>query len=154
MKIWFIDGKIDKEDFQLCQNFFLFEELKIVGDNQWILCAIFQYDCRLMVYIIQFVGGERQTLDTMGNNFYTESFLEVNRFFRSSFICYLIVVMNDEFWRVILGFDKISISIGGMWNFGSSIELEEFDIDEFDRLISDYDISLPNGERCYQLFGD
>lgn len=54
MKIWFIDGKIDKEDFQLCQNFFLFEELKIVGDNQWILCAIFQYDCRLMVYIIQF----------------------------------------------------------------------------------------------------
>lgn len=154
MKIWFIDGKIDKEDFQLCQNFFLFEELKIVGDNQWILCAIFQYDCRLMVYIIQFVGGERQTLDTMGNNFYTESFLEVNRFFRSSFICYLIVVMNDEFWRVILGFDKISISIGGMWNFGSSIKLEEFDIDEFDRLISDYDISLPNGERCYQLFGD
>lgn len=154
MKIWFIDGKIDKEGFQLCQNFFLFEELKIVGDNQWILCAIFQYDCRLMVYIIQFVGGERQTLDTMGNNFYTESFLEVNRFFRSSFICYLIVVMNDEFWRVILGFDKISISIGGMWNFGSSIELEEFDIDEFDRLISDYDISLPNGERCYQLFGD
>lgn len=154
MKIWFIDGKIDKEDFQLCQNFFLFEELKIVGDNQWILCAIFQYDCRLMVYIIQFVGGERQTLDTMGNNFYTESFLTVNRFFRSSFICYLIVVMNDEFWRVILGFDKISISIGGMWNFGSSIELEEFDIDEFDRLISDYDISLPNGERCYQLFGD
>lgn len=154
MKIWFIDGKIDKEDFQLCQNFFLFEELKIVGDNQWILCAIFQYDCRLMVYIIQFEGGERQTLDTMGNNFYTESFLTVNRFFRSSFICYLIVVMNDEFWRVILGFDKISISIGGMWNFGSSIELEEFDIDEFDRLISDYDISLPNGERCYQLFGD
>lgn len=154
MKIWFIDGKIDKEGFQLCQNFFLFEELKIVGDNQWILCAIFQYDCRLMVYIIQFVGGERQTLDTMGNNFYTESFLTVNRFFRSSFICYLIVVMNDEFWRVILGFDKISISIGGMWNFGSSIELEEFDIDEFDRLISDYDISLPNGERCYQLFGD
>lgn len=154
MKIWFIDGKIDKEDFQLCQNFFLFEELKIVGDNQWILCAIFQYDCRLMVYIIQFVGGERQTLDTMGNNFYTKSFLTVNRFFRSSFICYLIVVMNDEFWRVILGFDKISISIGGMWNFGSSIELEEFDIDEFDRLISDYDISLPNGERCYQLFGD
>lgn len=154
MKIWFIDGKIDKEDFQLCQNFFLFEELKIVGDNQWILCAIFQYDCRLMVYIIQFVGGERQTLDTMGNNFYTKSFLTVNRFFRSSFICYLIVVMNDEFWRVILGFDKISISIGGMWNFGSSIKLEEFDIDEFDRLISDYDISLPNGERCYQLFGD
>lgn len=154
MKIWFIDGKIDKEDFQLCQNFFLFEELKVVGDNRWILCAIFRYDCRLMVYIIQFVGGERQTLDTMGNNFYTESFLEVNRFFRSSFICYLIVVMNDEFWRVILGFDKISISIGGMWNFGSSIELEEFDIDEFDRLISDYDISLPNGERCYQLFGD
>lgn len=154
MKIWFIDGKIDKEDFQLCQNFFLFEELKIVGDNQWILCAIFQYDCRLMVYIIQFVGGERQTLDTMKYNFYMESFLTVNRFFRSSFICYLIVVMNDEFWRVILGFDKISISIGGMWNFGSSIELEEFDIDEFDRLISDYDISLPNGERCYQLFGD
>lgn len=154
MKIWFIDGKIDKEDFQLCQNFFLFEELKVVGDNRWILCAIFRYDCRLMVYIIQFVGGERQTLDTMGNNFYIESFLEVNRFFRSSFICYLIVVMNDEFWRVILGFDKISISIGGMWNFGSSIELEEFDIDEFDRLISDYDISLPNGERCYQLFGD
>lgn len=154
MKIWFIDGKIDKEDFQLCQNFFLFEELKVVGDNRWILWAIFRYDCRLMVYIIQFVGGERQTLDTMGNNFYTESFLEVNRFFRSSFICYLIVVMNDEFWRVILGFDKISISIGGMWNFGSSIELEEFDIDEFDRLISDYDISLPNGERCYQLFGD
>lgn len=33
MKIWFIDGKIDKEDFQLCQNFFLFEELK-VGDNK------------------------------------------------------------------------------------------------------------------------
>lgn len=154
MKIWFIDGKIDKEGFQLCQNFFLFEELKVVGDNRWILWAIFRYDCRLMVYIIQFVGGERQTLDTMGNNFYTESFLEVNRFFRSSFICYLIVVMNDEFWRVILGFDKISISIGGMWNFGSSIELEEFDIDEFDRLISDYDISLPNGERCYQLFGD
>lgn len=154
MKIWFIDGKIDKEDFQLCQNFFLFEELKVVGDNRWILWAIFRYDYRLMVYIIQFEGGERQTLDTMGNNFYTESFLEVNRFFRSSFICYLIVVMNDEFWRVILGFDKISISIGGMWNFGSSIELEEFDIDEFDRLISDYDISLPNGERCYQLFGD
>lgn len=154
MKIWFIDGKIDKEGFQLCQNFFLFEELKVVGDNRWILWAIFRYDCRLMVYIIQFEGGERQTLDTMGNNFYTESFLEVNRFFRSSFICYLIVVMNDEFWRVILGFDKISISIGGMWNFGSSIELEEFDIDEFDRLISDYDISLPNGERCYQLFGD
>ena len=154
MKIWFIDGKIDKEGFQLCQNFFLFEELKVVGDNRWILWAIFRYDCRLMVYIIQFVGGERQTLDTMGNNFYTESFLTVNRFFRSSFICYLIVVMNDEFWRVILGFDKISISIGGMWNFGSSIELEEFDIDEFDRLISDYDISLPNGERCYQLFGD
>lgn len=154
MKIWFIDGKIDKEDFQLCQNFFLFEELKIVGDNQWILCAIFQYDCRLMVYIIQFEDGQRQTLDTMKYNFYMESFLTVNRFFRSSFICYLIVVMNDEFWRVILGFDKISISIGGMWNFGSSIELEEFDIDEFDRLISDYDISLPNGERCYQLFGD
>lgn len=154
MKIWFIDGKIDKEGFQLCQNFFLFEELKVVGDNRWILWAIFRYDCRLMVYIIQFEGGERQTLDTMGNNFYTESFLTVNRFFRSSFICYLIVVMNDEFWRVILGFDKISISIGGMWNFGSSIELEEFDIDEFDRLISDYDISLPNGERCYQLFGD
>lgn len=154
MKIWFIDGKIDKEGFQLCQNFFLFEELKVVGDNRWILWAIFRYDYRLMVYIIQFEGGERQTLDTMGNNFYTESFLEVNRFFRSSFICYLIVVMNDEFWRVILGFDKISISIGGMWNFGSSIELEEFDIDEFDRLISDYDISLPNGERCYQLFGD
>lgn len=50
-------------------------------------------------------------------------------------------------------FDKISISIDGV-NFRFGIEVGEFDIDEFDRLISDYDMSFPNGERCYQLFGD